>query len=162
MSNTLANDVRLQYEKTFTNIRRVIEEFPGDKWFAFHGDEYYIPSRIAYHLAEYIDFHVVGGFSDPDYSAKLPFGTWKGATADTLPKQENLLVFLDEVVARARKVLAELDDAGLAAPIEPARAHMGASRMGLHMYMMRELSDHIGEMNKMLIENGKDDVWISR
>jgi len=28
--------------------------------------------------------------------------------------------------------------------------------------MMRELSDHTGELNKMLIENGLPDVWVSR
>jgi len=162
MSNILANDVRLQYNKTFTNIRRVIEAFPQEKWFEPHGDEYYIPARIAYHLAEFVDNHVVGGFKDPDFIAKLPFGPWKDATAATLPDQKSLLPYLAEVVDRAQKVLEALTDESLAIPIEPERTRMGASQMGVHLYMMRELCAHVGEMNKMLIENGKDDIWVSR
>jgi len=162
MSNILADDIRKQYYKACENVRRIIAEFPKDKWLVPHGDEYYIPSRIAYHSVEFIDGMLVGGFKDPDFHKKLPFGSWYQGTAETLPKQEELLKYYDEVFSRAKALLEALDDEGLKAPIELDRPHVGTCQMGVHMYMMRELAAHTGELNKMLIENGLDDIWVSR
>ena len=162
MSTILTNDIRSQYEKSFTNIRKIIEAFPEDRWLEYHGDEYYIPSRIAYHLVGFIDGFVAGGNRDPDFRNKAPFGSWIEGTAATLPKQDALLSYFDEVIIRANKELAVLDDESLAIPLEPEKARMGACQMGIHMYSMRELAAHTGELNKMLVENGKDDIWVSR
>ncbi len=162
MSKLLADDLRAQYKKTFSTIRGIVETFPEERWREPHGDIYYIPCRIAYHLAAVIDRLVAGGFRDPDFAAKLPYGAWIEATAEGLPDRNTFLVYLDGVLGRAEQALASVDDGILMSPAEPERAWMGASQMGIHLYMMRELSDHTGELNKMLIEDGKQDVWISR
>jgi hypothetical protein len=161
MSNLLADDVRAQYTKAFATIRGIVDTFPEDKWLAAHADEYYIPCRIAYHLAVVIDRLVAGGFKDPDFAAKLPYGAWMQATAETLPDKATFLTYYDGVVERAQAALADLDDDSLATPIEAERARLGASQLGAHLYSMRELSAHSGELNKMLIENGGQDVWVS-
>ena len=162
MSEKMANDVRTQYTKAFKTIRGIVEVFPEDRWLQPHGHEYYLPCRIAYHLAVVIDNHVAGGFKDPDFSAKLPYGRWTDATAEILPDKTAFLAYFDGAVTRAEKALAELTDDALMVPAEPQRAWMGESQVGVHLYLMRELSDHTGELNKMLIENGIPDVWISR
>ena len=162
MSEILANDVRLQYKRAFDTIRGIAESFPEERWREPHGHVYYIPCRIAYHLAVVIDNYVAGGFKDPDFAAKLPYGKWIEAKAEDLPDKAEFLAYFDGVLGRAEKALAALDDDILTSPIEPERARMGASQMGVHLHMMRELSDHTGELNKMLIEDGKEDVWISR
>ena len=38
-------------------------------------------------------------------------------------------------------------------------SRFGKTKIGAHMMTMRELSAHTGELNKMLIENGLDDIW---
>ena len=162
MSSILANDLRSQYDKAFATVRGILDTFPDDKWLEHHGDEYYIPSRIAYHLIEFIDGHVSGGFKDPDFRDKLPFGSWYTATAETLPSISALKKYFDEVIDRAQKALAAIDDAYLSSPIEPERERMGKTQLAAHLLIMREISAHTGEMNKMLVENGKDDVWVSR
>ena len=162
MSEILANDVRAQYKKAFDTIRGIVEAFPEERWRETHGDVYYIPCRIAYHLAVVIDNHIAGGFKDPDFAARLPYGKWIEARAEDLPDKSGFLAYFDGVLGRADKALAALGDESLMSPIEPERARMGASQMGVHLYMMRELSDHTGELNKMLIEDGGQDVWISR
>lgn len=162
MSNILANDLRAQYEKLITNIRRIVEAFPENRWLEPHGDEWYIPCRIAYHLAVNIDNQLSGGFKDPDFASKLPYGAVKDATAETLPSKTDFFAYFEAVVGRAQGVLAVIDDDSLAAPIEQQREWMGASQVGLHLYMMRELSAHTGELNKMLVENGLDDIWVAR
>ena len=162
MSDVLANDVRGQYDKSFATIRGIAERFPDEKWLEPHGDVYYIPSRIAYHLAVFVDALVAGGMKDPDFNAKLPFGAWQDGTAETLPKRADFITYFDAVVVRAQKELAALDDAGLTKALEPERARFGASPIGMHLYFMREMAAHSGELNKMLIENGLDDVWVSR
>lgn len=162
MSEVLANDVRLQYQKTFTTIRRIVETFPEDQWLQPHGDEYYLPCRIAYHLAVVIDNYVAGGYKDKDFASKLPYGKWSEATAEILPNKAEFMVYFSAVLGRADRALATLNDEILLSPLEPERTWMGGTQMALHLYMMRELSDHTGELNKMLIENGLSDVWVGK
>ena len=162
MSNILTNEVRAQYDKAFATVRGILDTFPDDKWLQAHGDEYYIPSRIAYHVVEFIDGIVAGGFKDPDFRDKLPFGPWHTGTPETLPNRIALISYFEEVLGRAQKALAEIDDASLAAPMPPEMARMGAIGVSVHLMALREISAHTGELNKMLVENGKDDVWVSR
>ena len=163
MSEKLLSDIKLQYERTFDTIRKIVEIFPENRWLRPHGDEYYIPSRIAYHIAEFIDGQIGGGFKDPEFFEKLPFGPWFKATVEELPDKNALTTYLDESIARAQKALADADSDVLMLPVEQERAwmaeRMGATRLGAHVYIIRELSAHTGEMNKMLVENGLEDVW---
>ena len=160
MSSILANDLRAQYDKAFATVRGILDAFPDDKWMTPHGDVYYIPSRIAYHLVEFIDGVVAGGFKDPEFRDKLPFGPWHTGTPETLPSRAALISYYEEVLERAKKALAEVDDESLIAPTPPEMARIGAIQMSAHLLTMREVSAHTGELNKMLIENGKDDVWV--
>ena len=162
MSNILANDLRTQYDKVFATVRGILDTFPDDKWMQPHGDEYYIPSRIAYHVVEFIDGAVAGRFKDPNFRDNLPFGPWHTGTPETLPAREALISYFEEAINRAKKALADIDDEILSAPTPPEMARMGALGISLHIMAMREISAHTGELNKMLVENGKDDVWVSR
>ena len=159
MSSILSDDLRAQYEKVFATVRGILDTFPDDKWLAPHGDEYYIPSRIAYHITEFIDGAVAGRFKDPGFRDNLPFGPWHTGTAETLPGRSALISYFEEVIVRAQKALADIGDDSLTAPLPPEMARMGAIGMSAHMMAMREISAHTGELNKMLVENGKDDVW---
>ena len=163
MSDILANDVRLQFNKTLDTLRGIAEAFPAEKWLEVHGDDvFYIPSRIAYHAASYIDFQMMGGIKDPDFDAKLPYGSWRDGTAQTLPSKEAFLSYYDELCPRIQEMLAALTDEGLSAPLEPERPHYGASLLGLYLYMLRELAAHAGELNKILVDIGLEDVWVNR
>ena len=160
MNNTMANDVRSQFDRAFNTIRRIIEAFPEENWLTPHGDEYYIPSSIAYHLASYIDSRVAGGYKDPDFRSKLPYGDWHGITLERLPGKSALLSYYDEAIARANNALSAINDDDISALLPPEMSRMGVSQMGAYLGMMREISAHTGEMNKMLIENGIDDIWM--
>ena len=159
MSTLLADDVRIQYNKAFEIVEAIIAAFPNDQWLVPHGDDYYIPCRIAYHIAVFIDGMVAEGFKDPDFRAKVPFGDWKTGTAETLPGKDALAAYYKEVIGRAQTVLAALDDDAIAAMQPPEMARFAQTKIGAHMMTMRELSAHTGELNKMLIENGLDDIW---
>ena len=160
MSDILAKDLRAQYDKAFATIKGILEVFPEGAWLEPHGDEYFIPCRIAYHLAEFTDNLIAGGYKDPDFASNLPYGVWYTATADDLPRKNEFIAYFDAVVERAKEALSTLSDDDLTAPVEPERAGMGASQLGSHITMLRELSAHTGEMNKMLVENGEQDVWV--
>lgn len=159
MSEILANDLRAQYKNAFKTIRGIAEVFPEDRWRVPHGDIYYIPSRIAYHLAVFIDGAVAGRFDDKEFFSKLPYGNWYDAKAEELPDRTEFLTYLDVILGRAEKALAGLNDELLISLTEPEKSRFGASKMGMHIMVMRELSAHTGELNKMLIENGKEDIW---
>jgi hypothetical protein len=160
MSDLVANDLRTQYGKAFKIVRRIVEIFPENRWREPHGDIYYLPCRIAYHIAAFIDSFVADGLKDNDFHSKLPYGRWMDATAETLPDRTKFLVYLDAVISRAEQSLAALTDEFLMSPMEPEKARIGASQMGLHLLSLREIADHTGELNKMLIEYGLDDVFM--
>ena len=162
MSISMADDIRLNYTKTFSTFRQIIAAFPEEKWLEAHADDYYIPCRIAYHLAVFISRHLAGGFLDGDFSAKLPFGNWMEATAETLPNKQELLAYYNEIEAKAIKALESLTDEDLVKPVEFERAWFGESQLGVHIYLIREIAAHTGELNKMLIENGLEDIWVFR
>ena len=90
------------------------------------------------------------------------YGKWTEAKSEQLPDRKEFLAYFDAVLERAGIALANINDDILMLPIEQERAWMGVIQMGVHLYMFRELSDHTGELNKMLIEDGGQDVWISR
>ena len=160
MSSVFADDVRKVFDRTFATFRGILELFPEEKWLTPHGDEYYIPSSIAYHIASFIDGTVAGGFKDPDFRANLPFGEWHGITVDRLPSKSALCAYYDEVEARAKKALSGITDDDVSVPLSPEMApRMGATQLGAYLAWVREIAAHTGEMNKMLIENGIDDVW---
>ena len=159
MSDLLANDVRNMFDKAFATVRGIFEIFPEDKWLVPHGDEYYIPSSIAYHIATFLDSMVAGGYKDPDFKAKQPFGDWHGITVDRLPSKSAFLEYYYGVEARAKQALSTISDADVTAALPPEMARMGATQLGAYLGWIREVADHTGEMNKMLIENGIDDIW---
>jgi hypothetical protein len=110
-------------------------------------------------LASFIDGAVAGGFGDKEFHAKLPYGNWYDAKAEALPDRTQFLAYYDSVLGRAEKALAGLNDAFLLSLTAPEKSRFGASEMGMHLMVMRELAAHTGELNKMLIENGKEDIW---
>ena len=162
MSNVLSDNLRFHYDKVFATVRGILETFPDDKWLIPHGDDYYIPSRIAYHLVGFIDGVVAGGMKDPGFRDKAPFGPWHTGTAETLPSRTALIEYFNGVVGRAEAELATIDDEKLTAPLPEEMARMGPHMMSTHIMSMREIAAHTGELNKMLIENGLEDVWVSR
>jgi len=96
------------------------------------------------------------------FQANLPFGSVREATIETLPKKEDFAPYLAEAVGRAQEALAALDDEFLTSPLDEQRAWLGGSQMAVYLYFLRELSVHSGELNKMLVENGIDDIWVTR
>ena len=159
MDNNMANDIRTYYSRAFATVRGILDTFPDDAWLKPHGEEYYIPSRIAYHIVEFIDGMVAGGFRDPEFRDKLPFGPWHTGTAETLPGRDALIGYFEAVIERANGELESIDDNSLSAPMPPEMARMGTTKLSAHLMAMREISAHTGELNRMLGENGKDDVW---
>ncbi|NLV50609.1 MAG: hypothetical protein GXY20_07950 [Clostridiales bacterium] len=160
MSDIMAKDLREQYRKTFSTVRKIVETFPEERWREPHGDIYYIPCRIAYHIALVIDRFIADGYKDRDFQAKVPYGNWAEAKAEALPDRAEFLAYYDGIIARAEKVLADISDEALKAPLPQEISFFAESLIGLHMCMMREISDHTGELNKMLVDNGLEDVWV--
>ena len=161
MSEIIANDVRTKYDKAFATVRGILDAFPEDRWLVSHGDEYYLPCRIAYHIAVFIDGMIGGNSEKPDFRANLPFGSWRDGTAETLPNKKALIEYFEKAVNSANEALATITDENLFAPLPENKTRYGATAVGMHLQFMRELSDHTGEMNKMLIENGVEDIWVS-
>ena len=162
MSDFVAFDVQDKFDKAFATVGGIVEAFPEDNWLVPHGDDFYIASRIAYHMAVFIDGTIAGNSSNPDFAANLPFGSWAEGTAETLPDKAAFIAYFDKAVASAKEALAKLTDEDLITPLPEENARFGKTRVGVYLHFIRELAAHSGELNKMLNELGLYDVWISR
>ncbi len=160
MSDLLANDVRRHFEKAFQTITGIIDAFPEDAWLKPHGDDYYLPSRIAYHIAVVIDRYLAKGYLNPDFAP--PYGNFMEATAQSLPGKADLILYMNKTMDKARGILSALDDAILRSAPDQTASALGETWVGVYLYIIKELAAHIGELNKMLIENGLPDIWIAR
>jgi len=152
MGNVLSDEIRAYYTKVFNTITGVVADFPDDKWLVPHGDDYYIPSRIAYHIAQVIGGGL-GGLTE------APWGRWIESGADTLPDKAAFLPYLDKCIGKAKEAISSLTDEDLSKPGDKDKPWLGAIGLGKHLTMMREISAHTGELNKMRIEDGLEDIW---
>lgn len=158
MAVKLAGEIGKQYDSAFRTLREIVRAYPEAGWRKPHGDDYLVPCRIAYHLALCIEYEILSGFRDQGRNFHPPFGEWLETKAGALPGKGDFMVYLDGVLARAETEVGGLSDGGLDLPSEPEQAWAGACRMSLHLYMLRELSAHCGELNAMLVQDGAEDV----
>jgi hypothetical protein len=160
MGNRIAGDLKKQYEGVFRTLRAIAGAYPEAGWRRPHGDDYLIPCRILYHIALCIRYHILAGFEDPAYYDTLPWGRWNLAGVEDLPGMDEFKQYMEGILSQAETEISKLDDGALMLPPEEGRAWAGGTRLAVHMYLMREFSDHIGELNAMMLQDGAaDTVW---
>jgi len=152
MGNVLSDEIRVCYEKVFGTISEVVADFPNVRWLAPHGDDYYLPCRIAYHIAVVLG-NRIGGVTE------FPWGRWIEADASQLPEKAAFLPWMNMCFDKAREALSALTDEDLTKPGDKDKPLLGTIELGRHLTMMREISAHTGELNKMRVEDGLEDIW---
>lgn len=139
----IAEAIGGQAQRTLAMLVDAVGLFPAAEW--RRGDDpYLVPSRLAYHAVETIDYY----FSDKpeDFPWGTRFGAgWEKATPDQLPDQTQILVYVREVEAKLEVWLESLSDE--LARQATAFPHTGQSQLEFAIYMLRHTQHHVAELN---------------
>ena len=101
--NALAQAISGQFRRALKMFRQAVLAFPAGEWRV--GDSHYLrPAGLAYHALETIDFYTSDQPAD-----EFPWGNrfgvdWEDQRSELLPRQEDLIAYLEEVESRLAHV----------------------------------------------------------
>jgi hypothetical protein len=152
----IADSLKEQFDRGWRMVGATVWETPEDVW-RTGGRDYLCPARLAYHIAETVEFYL----SEQD---EFPFGRrfggdWEQLPPERLPSREQAAAYLAEVRRQATDWLVRHDDAALLGPNERHR-WCGPTLLDLALYVLRHTLHHHGEMNALSVLAGTDtDNW---
>lgn len=147
-----------QYIAGLKMLRQCVERCPSDLYEAGVHPRTFV--RIAYHGAYYTRWYLTAG-EDVNVHihgahAKLAW-LWGNPTKAPVPTQENLLVYIDAVIAEVRPNLEVMD---LDAPYCGFSWYKKTSKLEHQFVNLRHLEGHVGQLSELLMARGIEIDWI--
>ncbi len=150
---TIAEELNEQFSRSWRMIRETVTGFSETDWNS-EGVDYLVPARIAYHLIETIE-HYIGDQSKEEFGWGKRFGGgWQALEKERLPKQEDVLVYLEEIETKLAEWISHCDFQ----KENKLFKHTGQTQLGHALYVLRHTLDHHGEMNYILYQSGHKKV----
>jgi hypothetical protein len=149
---TIAAELKEQFSRAWKMIEETITGFSETDWISC-GTDYLVPARIAYHLIETVEFYI--GNKPRDFGWGQRFGGgWQRIEKEHLPKQEDMLSYMEETASALSEWLSHCDFG------EANRLfkHTGSTLLGHALYVLRHTLDHHGQMNCILYQSGNKTV----
>jgi uncharacterized damage-inducible protein DinB len=150
--------VRSQMEAGLWMLRRILDACPDGQWDAPVG--IYPFWAVAYHVLCFVDVYAAADNEswtpDPDIH---PLGREELEREHPSRRfeREELLSYLDRCRSLVRRSLAAETDESLAGP--SGFAHLPFSRAELHLYSLRHLQHHTGQLSAHLRRAGVATPW---
>jgi hypothetical protein len=136
---------------TWQMYKEAINNIPDEEWKTGEID-YLIPARQILHGIETLDFYST---TAPDvYTHGYRFNLdWQRASADQLPRKDQLFTYLDEVKEKMETWINGLDDELFHSP-ELMYPWTGSTLLGRVLYSLEHCRHHLGELNGELRRRG--------
>ena len=160
MSITMTEDLLDQFQKALSMLRFTVEEFSDEQWIS--GLSWFqTPARVAYHAVESLDFYFSGKRDNREFEYGYRFdGPWWKLRDEQLPKQAELLEFLDEIKTRIEETFKTLEDTELYAPFE-LYDWSGKTLLGHYVYALRHTMHHQGALTVLSTHHGHEsESWV--
>ena len=159
MSNLLCASMLDNYQKTIMLVAETISQFDQEQW-GKGIDFFQIPSKIAYHIIDCLDFYF-REIPNDEYKWGHRFGGgWWELADEQQPTQEALLEYLKEVEERIAYHLTSLIDIDLATPYDEEKRH-GETRLGYYVYALRHTMHHHGALSLLSLYYGNENgTWV--
>ncbi len=147
----IADSFRRQFDRMWKMLSEAIRKCPETEWKKVAAHPFFVPSRLAYHVIEAVDFYA--GSSPEEFSGGQRLGVrWTTDEPERLPSKDAILDYVsdtrDKMAARLRS-LADPDFFG-ANPF-PGR---GENILELMAYTLRHSQHHLGQLNGELKRRG--------
>ena len=147
-----------QYEHTWRIFEAVVNDFDTDAWITT-GRGTTTPARTAFHILQGVKYYMEDSSTILFASGKPFDSNWETMNDEDLPSQNDILVCIDELKAKTKKWLSELDFNAENRSFDWA----GKTKLGVVIFLLRHSLYHIGELSSLLNEskNGEvDDNWV--
>jgi hypothetical protein len=145
----IAEELNDQFRRAWDMIRDTISGFSESDWITA-GVDYLVPARIAYHLIETVEYYI-GDKTKNEFSWGSRFGGgWIDIEKDRLPKQEDMLVYLEEVEGKLADWIGRCEFADE----NKLFNRTGKTLLAHALYVLRHTLDHHGQLNSLLYQTG--------
>jgi len=147
----IGNGLADQFERMWTMLREAIGNCLDEEWKREAGHWFLIPSRLAYHTIETVDFY--GRESPEEMDWAVRFGVdWETKEAEKLPDREPMLDYLEEIKSSLERKLHSMSDEALLA--DHAFPWTGATVLDRMVYTLRHSMFHVGQIQAELRRRG--------
>jgi uncharacterized damage-inducible protein DinB len=148
---TLGNGLADQFERMWMMLREAINNCADEEWKSDAGHWFLIPSRLAYHIIETVEFYSRESPEGMDFAGR--FGVdWETREAEKLPDREAMLDYLEEIRGSLRGKLRSMSDEALLA--EHPFPWTGATVLERMVYTLRHSMFHLGQIQAELRRRG--------
>lgn len=149
--HTIGTGLADQFERMWIMLREAIGNCPDEEWKRDAGHWFLIPSRLAYHTIETVDFYGRESPVEMDWARR--FGAdWETKEAEKLPDREPILDYLEEIRGSlGGKLRSMSDEAFLAGHAFP---WTGATVLERMIYTLRHSMFHAGQIQAELRRRG--------
>ena len=167
MDDQLIRDaITRQFDAAFAMMKAAMEQCPADVW----ADDSKGPAgwKLAYHTLFFTDVYLGESFDEYEqpawaddwaflFEGKISREPYEVELPDVVYDVAQLTAFCEEVNANARRVIAEkpLDD-------QAPSPHVEGTRLDMHVYNLRHLQHHVGQLTLLTRRGGGGVVGWSR
>lgn len=146
---SISQEIKDQFERVFWKLRETVNAFPKEEW--KKGESIYQrPAGLAAHWVETVDYYT-SGMSAEQFPWEQRLGVnWETMESKTLPSQEAVLAYLDEVEEQAQRWVEEADFT----QAEEVHPYTGKTVLGRAIYLIRHCEAHQGELGLELHRRG--------
>jgi len=154
------NEFIKQYGHTFRIFERLVKDFDENTWLQA-GRGVITPARLSLHILLGTKYYL----QDPSeirFSSGKSFKrdwTWHTASVDKLASQNDILVFMREMMEKTEKWLLDLDFGAENKSFPWA----GETKLGVVIFLLRHILFHVGELSSLLNESKHgvvQDHWV--
>jgi len=149
---TIGNALADQFERMWVMLREAIENYPDEEWKRDASHWFLIPSRLAYHTIETVDYYSRESPEEMRWAERFGGVDWQTKEAEKLPGREAMLDYLEEIRGSLRGKLCSMSDEAFLA--DHAFPWTGATVLERMIYTLRHSMFHLGQIQAELRRRG--------
>jgi hypothetical protein len=132
-----------QFERMRMMLREAIGNCPDEEWKRDSGHWFLVPSRLAYHTIETVDYYCHESPQEMDWGRRFCID-WESRDTKRLPGREPMLAYLEEIQESLGATLRSMSDSALLTG--HAFSWTGATVMECMVYTLRHSMFHLGQI----------------
>jgi uncharacterized damage-inducible protein DinB len=141
-----------QFDRMWAMLEEVIRNCPDDEWKSGGGNWFLVPSRLAYHTIETVDYYSRQSPEDMEWGKRFGGVDWEEQQVERLPDRASISAYLEETQEDLRAKLRALTDQDLLA--SHPFPWTGATLLDRLIYTLRHSMFHLGQIQAELRRRG--------
>jgi uncharacterized damage-inducible protein DinB len=149
---TIGEAVAEQFDRMWMMLEEAITNCPDEEWKRDSGNWFLVPSRLAYHTIETVDYYSRQSPEGMEWAQRFGGVDWETKETDGLPDRESVSAYLKEARGALEAKLLALSDEDLLSG--HAFPWTGATVLDRMIYALRHSMFHLGQIQAELRRRG--------